>query len=355
MAKKKTAATKKKSSAAPRGAVSKKPALLVTGGAGYIGSHTVRMLVEAGERVVVLDDLAYGHRAAIVDREVAFVKGNVGDAKTVEGIFRKHAIEGVIHFAAWTSVPESVREPAKYYANNTAAPLVLLDAMKRHGAKRFIFSSTAATFGNPQYIPIDEKHPQDPINPYGMSKLMLERILGDFDPAWGLRSVKLRYFNACGASEDGRIGEDHDPETHLIPLVLMAAAGRRPNITVFGRDYPTPDGTCIRDYIHILDLARAHVMALDYLRKGGASIGLNLGTGKGHSVQEIIETCKRVTGLPIPLVEGDRRPGDPPELVANPALAEKTLGWKAQHQDLDSIVGTAWAWMNGPSKGRFKK
>jgi UDP-glucose-4-epimerase GalE len=250
-------------------------------------------------------------------------------------------------------VGESVAEPSKYYRNNTAAPIVLLDVMRKFGTKFFIFSSTAATYGEPQYSPMDEKHQNKPLSPYGMSKYFLEKVLEDYDKAYGIKSVRLRYFNASGASLDAKIGEDHDPETHLIPLVLMAATGERKNITVFGTDYPTADGTCIRDYIHILDLARAHAKGLEYLKNGGASISLNLGTGVGHSVKEVISVCETVCGKKVPVVFGDRRPGDPPSLVANPALAETVLGWKAEFTDLSSVVETAWKWMSGPRKGRY--
>ena len=252
--------------------------LLITGGAGFIGSHTTRLLANSGENIIVLDNLELGHRGAIVDPGVELVVGDIGDAEVVEGIFSRNRIEAVLHFAAWALVGESVENPLKYYRNNVAAPLVLLEAMRRHGSRQFIFSSTCATYGNPVRVPMDESHPQEPINPYGASKLMLERILADCGPAWGLRHVVLRYFNAAGCSDDALIGEDHSPESHLIPRLLMAAAGTAPPLTVFGTDYPTPDGTCIRDYIHIEDLARAHVQALQYLTDGNPSLSCNLGT-----------------------------------------------------------------------------
>ena len=327
--------------------------ILVVGGAGYIGSHTVRMLADQGLSVIVLDNLVYGHRDAIVNDSVVLVEGDLGDDDTLERLFTEHDIDGVMHFAAFAYVGESVTDPSKYYDNNVARPITLLNAMRRHGCNKFIFSSTCATYGNPDYVPMDENHVQNPINPYGMSKLMLERVLADYDYAYELRYVALRYFNAAGASSDGIIGEDHDPETHLIPLVLDAADGRREHITVFGTDYPTPDGTCIRDYIHILDLARAHVLALDYLRQNKPSFACNLGTGVGHSVKEVIDVAEAVTGKKVPVVYGDRRDGDPPELVAAPAKAKEILGWEAEYKDLHEVIRTAWAWMKGDRNGRY--
>lgn len=327
--------------------------ILVVGGAGYIGSHTVRMLADEGHAVVVLDSLVYGHRQAIVNDSVVFIEGDLGDADLLDTLFTEHRIEAVLHFAAFAYVGESVTDPAKYYLNNLAAPLVLLEAMRRHGCMRFILSSTCATYGDPQYVPMDEAHPQNPINPYGQSKLMLEQVLRDYDHAYGMRNVCLRYFNAAGASEDGLIGEDHDPETHLIPLILEAAAGVRESITVFGDDYETPDGSCVRDYIHILDLARAHILALDYLRRGEPSMACNLGTGIGQSVLQVIAAAEKVTGQRIEVVEGGRRAGDPPELVAAPQKAKEVLGWEAAYTDLEAIIRTAWNWMDGPRKGRY--
>jgi UDP-glucose-4-epimerase GalE len=327
--------------------------ILITGGAGYIGSHATRHLAEAGESIVVLDNLVLGHRDAIVSPGVELVEGDLGDSAVVESIFSSRRIEAVMHFAAWALVGESVAEPLKYYANNVAAPLVLLDAMRRHGTRQFIFSSTAATYGNPVRVPMDEAHPQEPINSYGHSKLMLERILRDCHAAWGLNHVILRYFNACGCSEDGLIGEDHDPETHLIPRALMAAAGTAPPLTVFGRDYPTPDGTCLRDYIHVEDLASAHAKALAWLRGGGTTLACNLGTGTGISVQEIIDHAEAVTGLPVPREYGPRRAGDPPSLVADPSLAQRTLGWSAAWTDPQRMIESAWRWISGPGGGRY--
>lgn len=332
----------------------KESVILVTGGAGYIGSHTVRMLAEvSGRRVVVLDNLVFGHREALVSDGVELVEADMADAAAVGKIFATHEIAAVVHFAAFCYVGESVTEPLKYYQNNTAAPMTVLAAMRDHGCDKFIFSSTCATYGNPQQMPMSESHPQQPINPYGQSKLMLEKILADCETAYGIRSVRLRYFNASGCSLDGAIGEDHDPETHLIPNVLRAARGDTGPMTVFGTDYPTPDGTCVRDYIHVLDLARAHIKALDYLEGGGRTMACNLGTGKGASVKEIIEAAEAVTGLSVPVDYGERREGDPPELVADAAWAKEVLGWEAEITDIRTIIESAWAWMNGPGKGKY--
>lgn len=331
----------------------KQPALLVTGGAGYIGSHTVRLLAESGEKIIVLDTLELGHREALISPNVELVVGDLGDATVLAKIFGEHEITAVLHFAAYALVGESVSEPLKYYQNNFAKPLVLLEAMKQHGCGQFIFSSTCATYGNPQFMPMDETHPQNPINPYGASKLMFERALLDSESAWGLRTVILRYFNASGCSPDGLIGEDHTPETHLIPRALMAAKGEVGELTVFGTDYPTPDGTCIRDYINVLDLAEAHAAALAYLRSGNASTACNLGTGKGASVKEIIQLAEEISGLPVPVVYGPRRAGDPPELVGNPAKAKAVLGWEAKHKDPRDMVQASWNWLSGPRGGRY--
>lgn len=326
--------------------------ILITGGAGYIGSHVTRMLAGQGERIIVLDNLCLGHREAIVPG-VELVEADLSDAATVEGLFKDRKVEAVLHFAAFSLVGESVAEPVKYYRNNSAYPLVLLDAMRRHGCDKFIFSSTAATYGNPVRTPIDEQHPQVPINPYGGSKLMLERVLADCVPAWGLRHATLRYFNACGCSDDALIGEDHTPETHLIPRTLLAVAGQESPLTVFGSDYPTPDGTCVRDYIHVLDLAEAHVRALTYLRDGGESVACNLGTGHGVSVQEVIDITESVTGKSVPRTQGPRRAGDPPLLVADPALARRILGWQAARPDPREMISSAWRWITGPRGGRY--
>lgn len=327
--------------------------VLVTGGAGYIGSHTVRHLASQGRKVVVLDNLVYGHREAIVDPEVELVVGDIGDKTLLRELFSRHGFGAVVHFAAYAYVGESVTDPLKYYRNNTAEPLGLLEVMQESGCRNFVFSSTCATYGVPEAIPISESNPQAPINPYGRSKLMLEWVLADCDRAWGLKSACLRYFNASGSSEDGAIGEDHDPETHLIPRVLMAVTGEISHVDVFGTDYPTPDGTGVRDYIHVADLASAHAKALDHLAAGGDSLACNLGTGVGVSVKEIISAVEEITGKTVPVRYGPRRAGDPPELLADPRLAAEKLGWVAQHRDVRDMVRSAWTWMSGPRGGRY--
>lgn len=327
--------------------------ILVTGGAGYIGSHTVRLLASQGHRIVVLDNLVFGHEAAIVDPGVQLVVGDVGDAALVDSLFKEHRFDAVVHFAAYAYVGESVTDPLKYYRNNTAAPLALLEVMQRFDCQTFVFSSTCATYGVPESLPIREANPQQPINPYGRSKLMVEWMLEDCDRAWGLRSACLRYFNASGCSADGLIGEDHDPETHLIPRVLMALTGEIDRIEVFGTDYDTPDGTCVRDYIHVEDLADAHARALDHLLEGRPSIRCNLGTGVGVSVREIIRAAEEIAGKPVPVFYGPRREGDPPSLVADPSLAAEVLGWRAERRDVREMVRPAWNWINGPGRGRF--
>lgn len=319
--------------------------LLVVGGAGYIGSHMVQHLINADHDVVVADNFSTGLRDALVAAGLSEVAAlDIADAKALSALFSLHHFDAVLHFASFIQVGESVSEPGKYYANNLAATLTLLQAMVQAGVKRFIFSSTAAVYGDPVYVPIDEAHPKSPINPYGRSKWMVEQMLEDFDRAYGLKSVCLRYFNAAGADPGGLLGERHEPETHLIPLVMQAASGRRKAITVFGRDYDTPDGTCIRDYIHVSDLVNAHALALDYLQQGGESAAFNLGNGNGFSVQEVIETARRVTGRDIPLADAPRRPGDPPRLVADASKARSVLGWKPRFIDLETIVAHAWAW-----------
>ena len=329
--------------------------ILVTGGAGYIGSHTVRLLAAQGRKIVVLDNLVFGHEGAIVDPGVELVVGDVGDQELVRSLFGKHRFGAVVHFAAYAYVGESVTNPLKYYQNNTAEPIKLLQVMQEFGCKVFVFSSTCATYGVPNKLPITEDNTQDPINPYGRSKLMVEWVLKDCDHAWGLRSACLRYFNASGSSPDGKIGEDHDPETHLIPRVMMAVTGEIEYLEVFGTDYNTPDGTCIRDYIHVEDLADAHARALDHLLAGGQSVRCNLGTGVGVSVKQIIQAVEEVTGKTVPVKYGPRRPGDPDSLVADPALAKQLLGWEAQRKDVRDMVRPAWLWMSGPNQGRFPK
>lgn len=315
--------------------------VLVVGGAGYIGSHMVKLLGQQGANVTTLDDLSSGHRDAVLCGD--FVQGDFGDQAVLDAVLSK-GFDAVMHFASFIQVGESVQQPDKYYRNNVTNTLGLLDAMRAHGVSKFIFSSTAATFGEPQYTPIDERHPQQPINPYGRTKLMVEQALADYDKAYGFKSVCLRYFNAAGADPEGQLGERHDPETHLIPLVLQAASGRRPSISVFGRDYDTPDGTCIRDYIHINDLCSAHWLALQSLMNGGPSQAYNLGNGNGFSVQEVIDTAERVTGRKIAVVNGPRRAGDPARLVADATQARQHLGWQPQYADLATIVQHAWAW-----------
>jgi UDP-glucose 4-epimerase len=322
-----------------------KPTILVTGGAGYIGSHAVLSLQQAGYGVVVLDNLVYGHADLVKDiLKAELVVGDIGDRPLLDKLFATHAIAAVMHFAAYAYVGESVTDPDKYYRNNVVGTLTLLEAMLAANIKQFVFSSTCATYGVPKTTPIPEDHPQSPINPYGASKLMVERILLDFSTAYDLRSVFFRYFNAAGADPEGRLGEDHNPETHLIPLVLQTALGKREAISVFGTDYPTPDGTCIRDYIHVMDLADAHVRGIDYLLKGGKTDVFNLGNGNGFSVKEVIETAKRVTQRPIQVIEGDRRPGDPAALVGSSDKARNILGWNPQYADLDQIITHAWNW-----------
>lgn len=316
--------------------------ILVAGGAGYIGSHMVLGLHDAGFDVVTVDNLYSGHEDAVLAGE--FVRGDIGDAAFLDRLFERMRIDAVMHFAAHIEVGESVADPGKYYLNNFTNAQVLLDAMRRHGVDAFIFSSTAAIFGEPQYVPIDEAHPKAPINPYGRSKWMVEQLLEDYDRAWGLRSVALRYFNACGADPQCRIGERHDPESHLIPLILQAASGRRERITVFGDDYDTPDGTCVRDYIHVNDLCDVHLLALRRLLDGGASDRFNLGNGQGFSVREVIDTARAVTGREIPEVHGERRAGDPARLVADAGRARSELGWNPGLADLDVIISHAWAW-----------
>ena len=316
-------------------------AILVTGGAGYIGSVVVADLLVKGESVVVIDNLVYGHREA-VDPSVPFYEGNIGDKELIRKILSEHEITHCMHFSAYAYVGESVELPQKYFENNFVQTLSLLDVLIEKGIKKFVFSSTCATYGEPQYTPIDEQHPQSPTNPYGWSKFMVERALEAYDVAYGLKFVGLRYFNASGATATH--GEHHDPETHLIPLVLAAAQGKLEHISVFGDDYPTPDGTALRDYIHVTDLSRAHLLAVDHMTAGKDSEFINLGNGSGYSVTEVIETARRVTGSEIKAVNAPRRAGDPSRLVANSTKAREVLGWDPQHAELETIIESAWAW-----------
>ncbi len=315
--------------------------ILVTGGAGYIGSATVELLCGKGETVVVLDNLVYGHRAA-VDAEIPFYQGNIGDAELIKKIVAAHQITACVHFAAYAYVGESVTNPAKYFENNTVQTNQLLNALIESNVKNIVFSSTCASYGDPHYIPIDEKHPQKPVNPYGWTKFMTERILESYDTAYDLKFVALRYFNAAGATE--KRGEHHEPETHLIPNILSAADGNLSFVSVYGGDYETNDGTCVRDYIHVSDLADAHVRALDYLKNGGDSTHINLGNGHGFSVLEVIEAARKVTGKTIELKIEPRRAGDPSHLIANARKASEVLGWKPQYAEIETIIETAWVW-----------
>ncbi len=324
--------------------------ILVCGGAGYIGAHVVRALIEAGRNPVVIDDLSTGHAAAL-PQSVPLVCGSIGDRPLLNEVFSRYPTEAVVHLCASILVSESVRDPLKYYRNNVGNGLVLLEAMLAHDVRTIVFSSTAAVYGDPQFSPLTEEHPTAPVNPYGWTKLTFERMLHDFGSAYDLHWVALRYFNAAGALPDASIGEDHHPESHLIPLVLKAALKiRHPDLSnalpgslkVFGSDYPTPDGTCVRDYIHVCDLADAHLLALDYLSDNGQSVALNLGNGAGFSVKEVIETCKTVTALPIEYELADRRPGDSPELISDSARAKRTLGWRPKLTQLSGIIQSAW-------------
>ncbi len=316
--------------------------VLVTGGAGYIGSHACKSLALSGYTPVTLDNFVYGHRSAV--RWGPLIEGDVGDEALVRHVLRQERIAAVMHFAGYAYVGESVRSPGKYYRNNASNTAVLLEAMRAEGVRDIVFSSTCATYGVPRAMPIAEDHPQHPVNPYGESKLFVEHMLEAFRVAHELRYAALRYFNAAGADADGALGEDHEPETHLIPLVVDAARGARPSVSIFGTDYPTPDGTAVRDYVHVTDLADAHVGALEKLRAGSAALRLNLGTGVGHSVREVIRMVEIVSGLPVPAKDAPRRAGDPPELVAASGKARDVLGWVPRHSDLANIVATAWRW-----------
>ncbi|SFR03700.1 UDP-glucose 4-epimerase GalE [Desulfoscipio geothermicus] len=323
--------------------------ILVTGGAGYIGSHVVKELLKRNYHVVTLDNLSKGHREAVTGG--VFVQGDCGDAALVKELVREHGISAVVHLAADSLVGESMTRPDKYCQNNLGNGINFLTALAEAGVRRFILSSTAAVYGEPEYTPIDEAHPAQPVNVYGGTKLMLEQILRWYERAYGLRYVSLRYFNAAGADPGGRIGEDHDPETHLIPLVMQAALGQRDKIVIYGTDYPTPDGTCVRDYIHVSDLAVAHILALEALRDGGPSAVYNLGNERGHSVREVVETARRVTGVDFVVEEGPRREGDPAVLVAGSGRIQRDLGWRPRYGELEEIVRTAWEWHRGHPRG----
>lgn len=322
-----------------------KPTILVTGGSGYIGSHAVLALQKAGYEVIVLDNLSYGHPEFVTEvLKAELAIGDTRDRPLLDRLFATRDIGAVMHFAAYIAVGESVSDPASYYDNNVVGTLTLLEAAIAAQVKNFVFSSTCAVYGMPQEIPMTETHPVDPLSPYAASKSMVERILADFDRAYGLKSATFRYFNASGADPSGRLGEDHDPETHLIPLALLTALERRESLSIFGTDYDTPDGTAIRDYIHVSDLASAHVLGLEYLLEGGSSEVFNLGNGQGFSVRETLETVRKVTGKDFPVRESSRRPGDAPILVGSSQKARQILGWNPQYPHLDTIVSHAWQW-----------
>jgi UDP-glucose 4-epimerase len=321
--------------------------ILVAGGAGYIGSHMVKELIAAGHDVITLDNLSTGHKDLVTGGR--FIQGDLHDQKILDGIFSDNSIDAVMHFAAFSLVGDSVKAPIDYYHNNFSGTLSLVDSMVRCGVKRFIFSSSAAVYGEPEKVPIAETHPCVPTNPYGASKLTVERMLSDCDQAYGLKYMSLRYFNAAGADVSGRIGERHTRETHLIPLVLQVAQGLRPHINIFGTGYPTPDGTCLRDYVHVTDLAAAHLLALTALQEGHESNIYNLGNSKGYSVREVIDLSRKVTGCPIAIKEADNRPGDPAVLVADSEKIRRDLGWKPGYEDLETIIETAWRWHQHPS------
>ena len=316
--------------------------VLVTGGAGFIGSHTAKQLAQGGHEPICFDNLSEGHRWAV--KWGPLVEADLSDAELLRDVMREYRVEAVIHFAASAYVGESVENPRKYFRNNVINALHVLEAMHDAAVPRIVFSSTCATYGVPQTLPMSEAHPQLPVNPYGESKLFVERALRWFAQAYGLQWMALRYFNAAGADPEGQIGEDHHPETHLIPLAIGAALGERPYLQIFGTEYPTPDGTAVRDYIHVSDLALAHLLALDHLVRGGGSMPLNLGTGRGHSVREVVETVERVSGRAVPVREEDRRAGDPEALVADASQAAAVLGWSPRYPELESMVETAWNW-----------
>jgi UDP-glucose-4-epimerase GalE len=325
--------------------------ILVTGGAGYVGSHAAKLLAERGHEPWILDNLAEGHRPAV--QRLPFVQADLLDREKIAAAITSNGIEAVMHFAALAYVGVSVTEPAVYYGNNVVGSLSLLDAMRDAGIRQIVFSSSCATYGAPERVPITEDHPQNPISPYGYTKLVVEKVLADYAHAYGFSYAALRYFNASGAAADGTLGEDHDPETHLIPLVLQVALGQRESVDIFGTDYPTPDGSCIRDYIHVDDLAEAHLLAMEKLAAGkpGMALKLNLGTGHGASVKEVIEHCRSVTGRPIKAREVGRREGDPPQLVADASAALRELGWQARYTKIRDVIASAWAWHQAHPNG----
>ena len=325
-------------------------AILVAGGAGYIGSHMVKDLVEHGQEVVVADNLSTGHRDAI-NPNAKFYEGDIRDRKFLDKIFDNEDIEAVVHFAAFSIVPESMSKPLKYFDNNTGGMITLLEAMRDHNIKYIVFSSTAATYGVPEHMPIKETDPQNPINPYGLSKLMMEKMMHWADKAYGIKFVALRYFNVAGAAPDGTIGEDHGPETHLVPIILQVAQGKRKELSIFGDDYNTPDGTNVRDYVHVMDLADAHILAIKYLEAGNESNAFNLGSSTGFSNKQILEAAREVTGKPIPAKIAPRRPGDPDSLVAASDKARNVLGWDPKYDDVHDIIATAWKWHSTHPKG----
>ena len=325
-------------------------AILVAGGAGYIGSHMVKDLVEHGQEVVVADNLSTGHRDAI-NPKAKFYEGDIRDRKFLDKIFDNEDIEGVVHFAAFSIVPESMSKPLKYFDNNTGGMITLLEAMRDHNIKYIVFSSTAATYGVPEHMPIKETDPQNPINPYGLSKLMMEKMMHWADKAYGIKFVALRYFNVAGAAPDGTIGEDHGPETHLVPIILQVAQGKRKELSIFGDDYNTPDGTNVRDYVQVMDLADAHILAIKYLEAGNESNAFNLGSSTGFSNKQILEAAREVTGEPIPAKIAPRRPGDPDSLVAASDKARNVLGWDPKYDDVHDIIATAWKWHSTHPKG----
>lgn len=325
-------------------------AILVAGGAGYIGSHMVKNLVEHGEDVVVADNLSTGHRDAI-NPKAKFYEGDIRDRKFLNKIFDNEDITAVVHFAAFSIVPESMSKPLKYFDNNTGGMITLLEAMHDHDIKYIVFSSTAATYGVPEHMPIKETDPQNPINPYGLSKLMMEKMMAWADKAYGIKFVALRYFNVAGAAPDGTIGEDHGPETHLVPIILQVAQGKRKELSIFGDDYNTPDGTNVRDYVHVMDLTDAHILAIKYLEAGNKSNAFNLGSSTGFSNKQMLEAAREVTGKPIPAKMAPRRPGDPDSLVAASDKAREVLGWKPKYDDVHDIIATAWKWHSTHPKG----